>query len=106
MRISTNARVFESPMTSADAARHVRSWLAQPVVQILEPRGAHIERVIEFLEGLGTAGNWVTDAQIAALAIEHDAVLHTNDTDFQRFSGLRWFNPLTGGANSPKQRKS
>ena len=38
--------------------------------------------------------------QIAALAIEHHAVLHTNDTDFMRFSGLSWYNPLTGAASA------
>ena len=104
IRIGTNARVFKSPMTPAEAAQHVRSWLAQPVAQMLEPRSDHLEQVLQSLEKLGTAGNLVTDAQIAALAIEHHAVLHTNDTDFMRFAGLRWFNPLTGAA-SAKLRK-
>jgi len=104
IRIGTNARAFKNPMTSAEAARHVGSWLAQPVAQILEPRSDHLEQVLQSLEKLGTAGNLVTDAQIAALAIEHHAVLHTNDTDFMRFAGLRWFNPLTGAA-SAKLRK-
>jgi hypothetical protein len=36
----------------------------------------------------------VTDAHIAALAIEHDATLYTADTDFRRFRGLRFVNPL------------
>lgn len=95
LRLGTSARVFAQPMTPAEAAAHVRSWLAQPGVQILEPAQTHVEQVMRALEQLGTAGNLVTDAQIAALAIEHDAVLHTNDTDFLRFPGLRCFNPLT-----------
>jgi predicted nucleic acid-binding protein len=36
----------------------------------------------------------VTDAQLAALTIEHGGVLHTTDRDFARFPGLRWTNPL------------
>ncbi len=100
LRLGTNARVFKHPMTPAEAAQHVRSWLAQPVVQMLELRSNHIELVLQSLENLGTAGNLVTDAQIATLAIEHDAALHTNDTDFMRFAGLRWFNPLTGAASA------
>jgi predicted nucleic acid-binding protein len=57
------------------------------------------------LETLGTAGNLVTDAQIAALAIEHDAILHTADSDFLRFSGLCWSNPLTGARSGrPRSR--
>lgn len=99
VRIGTNARVFRNPMTPAEAAGHVRSWLAQPVVQVLELRAEHLEQVLELLEMLGTADNLVTDAQIAALAIEHGAILHTADADFLRFSGLRWFNPITGVAS-------
>ena len=96
LRVGTSARVFEHPMTPNEAADHVRAWLAQPIVQVLEPRADHLERVLTLLESLGTAGNLVTDAQIAALVLESDAVLHTTDTDFLRFVKLRWLNPLTG----------
>ena len=96
LRIGTSPRVFEQPMTPGEAAGHIRAWLAQPVVQVLEPRPDHVERVLSLLESLGAAGNLVTDAQIAALALESDAVVHTTDADFLRFTGLRWLNPLTG----------
>jgi predicted nucleic acid-binding protein len=46
------------------------------------------------IEEVGTAGNLTTDAHLAALAIEHQAELHSNDADFARFAGLRWKNPL------------
>jgi hypothetical protein len=96
MRVGTNARAFANPMTPAEAAGHVRSWLEQPVAQPLEGGPKHVEQVLKLLETLGTAGNFVSDAQMAALALDHDAVLHTADSDFMRFQGLRWFNPVTG----------
>jgi toxin-antitoxin system PIN domain toxin len=99
VRIATNLRVFEHPMTAGEAAQQVETWLARPPAQILEPGRNHVENVLKSLESLGTAGNLVAEAQIVAIAIEYDAVLHTNDTDFQRFGGLRWFNPLTGAAS-------
>lgn len=99
VRIATNLRVFEHPMTAGEAAQKVRTWLARPPAQILEPGRDQVENVLKSLESLGTAGNLVAVAQTAAIAIEYDAVLHTNDTDFQRFAGLRWFNPLTGAAS-------
>ncbi len=34
------------------------------------------------------------DAHLAALAVEHGALLCTTDRDFSRFPGLRWENPL------------
>ncbi len=96
VRIATNARAFLNPMTPAEAAEHVRSWLEQPPVQVINPGPDHIRRALGLLETLGTAGNLVGDAQMAELALDHDAVLHTADTDFMRFPGLRWLNPLTG----------
>jgi toxin-antitoxin system PIN domain toxin len=104
VRIATNARAFLNPMTPAEAAGHVRSWLEQPPVQVLVPGPDHIRHTLALLEKLGTAGNLVSDAQMAALALDHDAVLHTADTDFVRFQGLRWFNPLTATGNASLRR--
>jgi len=105
VRIATHARVFQNPMTPGEAASHVRSWLAQPGVQMIEPGSDHAGKVLELLEALGTAGNLVTDAQIAALAMDQGAVLHTADADFLRFPGLRWFNPLTGRSSARLPRR-
>jgi toxin-antitoxin system PIN domain toxin len=104
LRVSTNPRAFRHPMTAEEASAHVRSWLQQPVVRIPESPPDYIERVLGLLMGLGTAGNLVTDAQIAAVALEHDAVVHTTDADFIRFAGLRWLNPLTGAGPARSRR--
>jgi predicted nucleic acid-binding protein len=40
------------------------------------------------------AGNLTPAAHLAAIAIEYQAELASNDRDFGRFRGLRWFNPL------------
>ena len=65
-----------------------------------------MERALALLEDLGTAGNLVTDAQIAAIALELDAVVHTSDADVLRFPRLRWFNPITGvGQRSLRARR-
>lgn len=96
LRLSTNPRVFERSLAPAEAAGHVRAWLAQPVVRRLDSSFDNTRRVLDLLETLGTAGNLVTDAQIASLALENDAVVYTNDAHFVRFEGLRWLNPITG----------
>ncbi|MBI5388723.1 MAG: PIN domain-containing protein [Verrucomicrobia bacterium] len=104
VRIGTSTRAFQNPMTPSEAAGHVRSWLEQPPVELLEPHPGHVERVLKLLEDLGTAGNLVTDAQLAVAALDHDAVLHTTDTDFIRFGTLRWFNPVTGVGSASQRR--
>ncbi len=96
VRICTNSRIFQSPLTVVEATGRVESWLARPQVRIIEPSNQHVEDVLALLRKTGTAGNLTTDAQIAALARQEKAILHSNDTDFLRFSGIRWHNPLTG----------
>ena len=107
LRVGTSPRAFRHPMTPSEAAGHIRAWLAQPPVQPLDVGARHVEQVLELLERVGTAGNLVTDAQIAAAAIEHNAVVHTSDADFIRFSGVRWFNPITRtGSRSLRRPRS
>jgi toxin-antitoxin system PIN domain toxin len=94
VRISTNHRVFERPLAAAEAGAIVSAWLALPVVVMLAPG----ERYWGILNGLLTsaqvAGPLVTDAALAALAIEHGTTLCTTDRDFSRFPGLKTLNPL------------
>jgi len=94
LRIFTNPKVFANPMPVQTATAHVRSWLEHPQVQILHPGPRHADIFFAYLNQLGTAANLTTDAHLAALAQEYQAVLHTADTDFARFAGLRWINPL------------
>ena len=104
VRIATNPRAFLHPMSPAEAVGHVRSWLEQPPAQGLTPGPEHLLSTLELLEDLGAAGNLVTDAQLAVLAIDYEAVLHTADADFVRFPGLRWFNPITGTGSARLRR--
>jgi hypothetical protein len=90
----THRRILEEPISPEDAIDLVRSWLDQPAVVILEPGPRFAGLFLDYLEKLGTAGDLTTDAQLAALAVENQAELHSNDTDFSRFDGLRWRNPL------------
>jgi toxin-antitoxin system PIN domain toxin len=96
VRLITNPRIFQNPLTPVEAASRVESWLARSVVRIIDPSPHHLTDVLAMLVESGTAGNLTTDAQIAALARQEKAILHSNDTDFLRFPGIRWHNPLTG----------
>ena len=95
IRITTHRQILANPMPVSQACAHARGWLARPQVVVLDPGSRHPEIVFGLLESLGTAGNLTTDAHLAALAIEHQAQVHSTDADFSRFPGLRWRNPLT-----------
>ena len=72
----------------------VEGWLAQPCALIVDPTDRHLLVLRGLLEQLGIGGNLSSDVHLAALAIEHDAEVCSADTDFGRFAGLRWTNPL------------
>lgn len=96
LRLSTNPRVFDEPFELAEAFDMLGGWLAQPCSTIVHPTDRHVVVLRELLEPLGTAGNLTTDAHLAALSIEHGAELCSSDSDFSRFSGIRWHDPLAG----------
>jgi uncharacterized protein len=72
----------------------VRSWLAQPNVFIPEASDRTAVVYERLTEQHNITANLVPDAMLAALAIEHGHELWTADTDFARFTGLRWRDPL------------
>ena len=94
VRIATHRQILDNPLPVGVACEIARTWLRAPYVSVLHPGDRHAEIVFGLLEGLGTAGDLTTDAHLAALAIEHQAELHSTDRDFGRFAGLRWVNPL------------
>jgi toxin-antitoxin system PIN domain toxin len=96
LRLITHPRVLVDPMSVPHATDHVRAWLEQPSVLIIEPGKKFSGIFLGLLDESGTAANLTTDGYLAALAIEHQAELHSNDMDFTRFQGLRWRNPLKG----------
>lgn len=90
LRISTHRAVFERPLGPDEAIDTCRAWLSQPPAVMVEPTARHLDVLAGLLVSAGTAGNLVSDAHLAALAIEHAAELVTFDADFGRFGGLSW----------------
>ncbi len=94
LRIMTNQRIFPQPLAMGEAEEIVDSWWRLPSVTILEPGPRHWAILRRVLEEGQVHGPMVTDAHLAALAIEHGATLCSTDRDFARFPELDWRNPL------------
>jgi len=94
MRIITHPRVTANPLSAVDAAGCVHAWLeADPIwIPPATERTASVLRDLIVRHQL--TGNLVPDAQLAALAIEHGLTVMSADTDFARFTEVRWQNPL------------
>src|ERR1044072_921542 len=96
LRISTNQRAFVSPLSIKEATSIVTEWLERPQTVLLTPGEKHWAIFQKLLESGQATGPLVMDAHLAALALEHGAVLASSDRDFSRFPGLKLINPLRG----------
>lgn len=94
IRLASNPRVFDRPMAVDEAVGRVEEWLERPHVHFVQPGPRHLEIAFALLRHTGAAAHLTTDAQLAALAIERQGEVHSNDTDFGRFPQLQWVNPI------------
>jgi toxin-antitoxin system PIN domain toxin len=94
IRIGTNARLHQRPLTAREAVARVQSWFDQPCVHIVQPTEQHWALFQKMLQAGNATANLVSDAHLAALAVEHNCILCSSDADFARFRGLKWRNPV------------
>jgi toxin-antitoxin system PIN domain toxin len=94
LRFMTNSAIHPRPVPFRRAAEIIDEWLALPHVQVLYPGDHHWALLAALGADSRASGNVITDAAIAAIAIEYGATIHTNDHHFARFPNLRWLNPL------------
>jgi toxin-antitoxin system PIN domain toxin len=93
IRISTNSRATKKPLQSAEACKIVSSWLHQANVSVIGAGERFWELLQEQIREAQVTGPLVTDAALAALALEHGATLCSVDRDFRRFRDLRLIDP-------------
>jgi toxin-antitoxin system PIN domain toxin len=94
LRITTRPGLFRNPLSLDAAFDLIGSWLDHPSATVVQAGPRHLRVLRDLLLPMGTGGNLASDAHLAALAIEHGALLCSSDTDFARFPGLKWSNPL------------
>lgn len=97
LRISTHPRASERPLSPDDAWSHVEDWLAAEAAWVPAPTEHHAEVLGSLIRSYDLRGNQISDAQLAALAIEHGLTVCSADTDFARFREISWENPLEPG---------
>ena len=95
IRIGTNPRVSEHPLSFEQALALIQSWFEQPCTRVIRPTEQHWTIFQQMLTGGQAVANLVTDAHLAALAIEHGCAIASTDSDFARFPKLKWINPLS-----------
>jgi hypothetical protein len=94
VRLVTHPRILVTPLSPLHALERVEEWFELDTVRVLEPGPRHLAILRRLFAATGVGGELTTDTHLAAIAIEHQCELCSNDSDFSRFPGLRWVNPL------------
>ncbi len=94
-RITTNRRAFAHPSTFEEALRFIDAVRSCSIVSELHPGPEHRIIFVRMARDYHLRGNDLSDAFVAAAAVEAGAILASADRGFARFRGLRWINPLS-----------
>lgn len=93
LRLVTSRRIFREPTPLADALTFAETLRRQPQAIPVIPGPRHWEIFDGLTRRVQAQGSDVSDAYLAALAIEHGHELVTEDKGFKRFPGLRTAKP-------------
>ena len=93
VRISTNPRAVKHPLANTQACGIVNTWLERPNIVVVNAAERFWNILRQQILDAQVSGPLVTDAALAAIAIEQGATLCSTDRDFRRFEGLKLLDP-------------
>ncbi len=94
LRILTHVRIFDPPSPARMAMAFVSQIREDRHAVVISQGPRHWSIFRELCDTCGARGNLVSDAYLAALAIESGSEWISTDRDYARFPGLRWRHPL------------
>jgi toxin-antitoxin system PIN domain toxin len=93
IRVSTSHRVFAPPSTHDEVFAFITHLAAHPATMWVNPGRQHLRLLEELCHAADARGDLVSDAVIAALAVEAGATVVSYARDFARFGDVRWCTP-------------
>jgi len=90
LRIGSQPRIFESARVPGVLCGYLDWLLDHSSVVIVSPGPRHWPLLKQLVSLNVTASNMISDAWLAAVALEHNARIISFDGDFARFPGLNW----------------
>lgn len=93
VRLATKDGLFPHPLSVDGAMARVDAWLAAAPSVVVNPTSDHARILARLLGDVGTGGNLVSDAHLAALAVAHRCEVVSFDHDFGRFDEITWAPP-------------
>ena len=96
VRIVAHPKIFIKPSSLGEAFAFADFIRSRPNVVAVISGTRHWSIFSELCKKVNAKGNLITDAFLAAIAIENGCEWITTDRDFARFPALRWRHPLEG----------
>jgi uncharacterized protein len=93
-RVMTSRRIFTEPTSSAEVWEAIDALLEAPAAIQVRPGERHWPLFRRLAGDIDARGNDITDAYLAAYALENNAMWLSADRGFARFQRLRWTHPL------------
>jgi len=90
LRVVTHPKIFHPPTPLRRAQEFCEFLRDQPNAVLITPGERHWEIFTSFCVNANARGDLVSDAFLAALAVESGCEWITTDRDYSRFPGLRW----------------
>jgi uncharacterized protein len=94
LRIATNPRATQEPLSPAQGWEIVDGWLAAPTAWTPGPGQGHHQILRDLVVRHDLRAGLVSDAVLVALCIEHGLDMVSADSDFARFGEITWRNPV------------
>jgi uncharacterized protein len=94
VRVMTNRRIFAEPATPDETWEAVDALVAAPAAMTLRAGERHWTVFRQLASDIDARGNDVTDAYLAAYAVDNNATWLSADRGFARFRRLRWTHPM------------
>ncbi|MBM3935128.1 MAG: type II toxin-antitoxin system VapC family toxin [SAR202 cluster bacterium] len=94
LRVVTSPKIFHPPTSIDHALTFVEGIRSSPNCMVVAPGPRHWDIFARLCRTASVKGPMVTDAYLAALAIESGCEWVTMDGDYARFTGLRWRRPF------------
>ncbi|MBA7706257.1 Ribonuclease VapC43 [subsurface metagenome] len=94
IRIVTHPKIFVKPSSLEEAFGFIDFIRSRRNSVAVTSGTRHWSIFSELCKKVDAKGNLITDAYLAAIAIENGCEWITTDRDFARFPGFRWRHPL------------
>ena len=94
LRICTHSKIFREPSSISEATNFLTVMISNPNVTLTSSTPETWHTFSRILDKTNVQGNKISDAWLAAIAMERNVTWISTDSDFDLFPNLKLLNPF------------